>query len=243
MPLRFLNCGTIRPYFPRVETGITCLLAETNDGLVLVDTGLGVGDYLRSGRLMRFLTAAMRSPRDINETALYQVRGLGYQPTDVHHIVMTHLHVDHAGGLPDFPHAKVHIYQLEYEHIASGQASWEYIPAHWAHKPDWVIHPLTGEHWYDFDAIQLTGFIPEIWLIPLTGHTAGHSAVAIRNETGWVLHCGDATPFNMAVDEVPDRISKLLIGPYVPRIREFIKKHPEVQVVGAHMALRFYEKP
>jgi glyoxylase-like metal-dependent hydrolase (beta-lactamase superfamily II) len=240
MPVRFLNCGTMRPYFPRVENGITCLLAETNDGLVLVDTGFGVGDYLRPGRLMRFFTAAMRSPRDVNETALYQVRRLGHQPAAVRHIIMTHLHIDHAGGLPDFPHAKVHIYQPEYQHITSGHAGWEYIKAHWAHKPDWVIHSLAREHWYDFDAIQLKGFIPEIWLIPLTGHTPGHSAVAIRNGTGWVLHCGDAAPFNMAVDEVPDSISKLLLGPHVPRIREFMKKHPEVQAVGAHMALRFY---
>lgn len=47
---------------------------------------------------------------------------------------------------------------------------------------------------------------------------------------------GDAVPFNVAVDEVPDWISKLLIGPHVPRIREFMQAHPEVQVVGSHMA-------
>ena len=242
MSIRFLNCGTMRPYFPRVENGITCLLAETNDGLVLVDTGFGIGDYLHPGRFMRFFTAAMRSPCDVNETAIKQIERLGYRSIDVHHIIMTHLHLDHAGGLSDFPHAKVHVYQPEYEHIFDKHPGWEYIPSHWAHKPDWVIHRLSGEYWYDFDAIQLKPFIPEIWLVPLIGHAAGHSAVAIRSETGWVLHGGDAVPFNMAVDEIPDRISKLVLGPHVPRIREVMKKHPEVQIVSAHMALDFYER-
>lgn len=242
MTIRFLNCGSMHPYFPRVKNGITCLLAETNQGLVLVDTGFGTGDYQDSGRTMRFFLAVMRSPKDLNETAIYQVRRFGYQPEDVQNIIMTHLHIDHAGGLPDFPHARVHVYKPEYDHITVDRLGWEYHQAHWKHEPNWVTHELCRERWYDFDAIQLKGFEPEIWLVPLTGHTPGHSAVAIRTETGWVLHGGDAVPFNMAVDEVPERISRLLIGPHVPRIREFRNQHPEVQIVGAHMALDFYDK-
>ena len=163
MSIRILNCGSMHPYFPKVENGITCLLIESNEGLVLVDTGFGVNDFLHPGRLMRFFTAAMRSPRDVNETAIYQIRRLGYKPADVQNIIMTHLHLDHAGGLPDFPNAKVHVYEPEHQHVASGNAGWEYIKAHWAHKPDWVVHELSGERWFDFEAIHLKAFIPEIW--------------------------------------------------------------------------------
>lgn len=230
----------MRPYFPRVENGVTCLLIETNKGLALVDTGLGMNDFQNPGRLMRFFTGAMRSQRDINETAFYQIQRLGYKPTDLHNIIMTHMHLDHAGGLPDFPHAKVHIYEPEYEHIMNGKTGWEYIKAHWAHKPNWVVHELFGELWFDFKAIRLKEFAPEIWLIPLTGHTAGHCAVAVYTKTGWILHCGDAAPFNMAVNDAPDSISRLLIGPHVPTIREFMKGHPEIKFVSAHMALEFY---
>jgi len=240
MSIHFLNCGTMRPYFPRVENGITCLLIETNLGLVLIDTGLGIQDYLHPTKGMNFFLKMMRSPRDVRETALQQIQRLGYKPEDLHHIIQTHLHIDHAGGLRDFPHAKVHVHKSEYEHIMS-HFGWEYRSEHWAHNPDWLLHEPTGEKWYEFDATQLGGFEPEIWLVPLTGHTPGHSAVAVKRDQGWVLHGGDAVPFDVKVDEVPDWISRLAIGPNVPRIREFMKSHPEVQVVGSHMSLKFYE--
>lgn len=240
MPIRFLNCGTMRPYLPRVENGITCILIETNLGLVLVDTGLGIQDYLQPTRGMDFFLRLMRSPRDLRETAFHQIQRLGYQPDDLGQIIQTHLHLDHAGGLRDFPRAKIHLHRSEYEHIQT-RLSWEYRSEHWAHRPVWCPHEPGGEKWYDFDAIPLEGFEPEIWLVPLVGHTLGHCAVAIKRDQGWILHGGDAVPFDVKVDEVPDWISRLVIGPHVPRVREFMKSHPEVQVVGSHMSLKFYE--
>ena len=218
---------------------MTVLLVETNQGPVLVDSGIGTRDYQSKG-LMRLFLKGLRSRFDLNETALYQVRRLGYKMEDVRHIIQTHLHLDHAGGLPDFPHARIYLYQPEYDHIM-GHPGWEFYPGHWAHGPNWVVHELKGEKWYDFDAIRLDGFEPEIWLIPLTGHTPGHAAVAVKREQGWVLYGSDALPFNVLVDEVPDWISNIFGGPHVPRIRAFMKLHPEVQMVGGHMTLDFYE--
>ena len=242
MPIYLLNCGTMRPYFPRVENGVTCLLVETNQGPVLVDTGFGTRDYLSPNRSMNLFLSLMRSPRDINETALHQVQRLGYSPGNVGHIIQTHLHLDHAGGHPDFPHAQVHVLKQEYEHVMA-HTGWEYHPEHWAHGPSWVLHELLGEKWYDFSAICLPGFDPEIWLVPLTGHTPGHTAVAIQREHGWVLHGGDAVPFDVKVEDVSEWISNRMLGPYLRRMREFIKAHPEVQVVGSHMSLNFYTQP
>lgn len=242
MSIQILNCGTMRPYFPRVENGVTCLLVETNQGPVLVDTGLGLRDYKSPTKRMRFFTHMMRSPRDLAETALHQVRRLGYKPADVGHILMTHMHLDHAGGLPDFPQAKVHLFQLEYEYVLGGRTNIFFIKDHWAHGPDWVPHQLSGEKWYGFDAVRLYDFEPELWLVPLVGHTPGHSGVAVRSGDGWVFHGGDALPFNLGFDEVPDWLAKRFIGPHLPRLRDFMKAHPEVQVVGAHMSPDFYER-
>ena len=103
------------------------------------------------------------------------------------------------------------------------------------------MHETRDGKWYDFDALQLEGFEPEIWLVPLIGHTPGHTAVAIKQEQAWVVHGGDAVPFDMKVDEVPEWITKKMLGPHVPRIREFMKAHPEAKIVGSHMSLDFYE--
>ena len=232
----------MRPYFPLVENGVTCLLVETNHGPVLVDTGFGTRDYRSPTRSMDFFLKLMRASRNLNETALDQIQRRGFKPEDVKHIIQTHLHLDHAGGLPDFPHAKVHVLKAEYEHIRSHRG-WEYHAEHWSHGPDWVLHESSGKGWYDFEAIPLIGLDPEIWLVPLTGHTPGHMAVAVKQGQSWVLHAGDAVPFDMKVDEVPEWISKRLLGPHLPRLREFMKSHPEVQVVGSHMRLGFYERP
>ena len=190
---------------------------------------------------MDFFLKMMRSKRDINETALYQLGRLGYKREDVKHIIQTHLHLDHAGGLSDFPEAQIHVYKPEYDHIMSHR-SWEYIPDHWKHKPDWVLHELTGEKWFDFDAIQLEGFEPEIWLVPLIGHTPGHMAVVVKQDQAWVMHGGDAVPFNAMLENgPPDWLSKLMLGPHIPRIRQLIKSNPQIKLVGSHMSPDFYD--
>jgi len=232
----------MRPYFPPVENGVTCFLVETNQGPVLVDTGFGTQDYTNPGRRMDVFLKAMRSERDINETALYQIQRLGYKREDVKHIIQTHLHLDHAGGLSDFPHAQVHVYKPEHDHIMSHQ-SWEYIPDHWKHGPNWSLHSLADEKWFEFDAMQLKGFDPEIWLIPLTGHTPGHMAVAIKQDQNWVMHGGDAVPFNAMLENgPPDWVSKIMLGPHIPRIRQFIRSNPQIKLVGSHMKHEFYDK-
>ena len=40
---------------------------------------------------------------------------LGFSPDDVRHIVLTHLDFDHAGGIEDFPNARVHVLARERE--------------------------------------------------------------------------------------------------------------------------------
>ena len=209
MKVHHLNCGTMCPLGGRLVNGAGgvferatmvchCLLIETADGLVLVDSGLGTADVREpTRRLGREFSAMMGARLDLEETALRQVERLGFGADDVRHVVLTHLDLDHAGGISDFPAAKVHVLDREHDaalHKRTFLESRRYRSAQWAHDPTWVIHAVAGERWHEFDAVHaLSGASSgEVLLVPLFGHSRGHCAVAVRSDDGWLLHCGDA---------------------------------------------------
>src|SRR5215831_20343861 len=92
-----------------------CLAVESGQGLILVDTGVGLGDLADPrARLGGLFTHVVRPRTDPENTAVRRIEKLGFKPADVRHIVLTHLDLDHAGGLPDFPDAMVHCYAPEH---------------------------------------------------------------------------------------------------------------------------------
>jgi glyoxylase-like metal-dependent hydrolase (beta-lactamase superfamily II) len=256
MKIHHMNCGSLYAVYPRVKAITYCLLVESDDGLVLVDTGFGRQDYTEPSRLMRFFFYWTGVPRKIEETAAFQVQELGYQLSDVRHIVLTHLHLDHAGGLRDFPRAKVHIYREEYQAGMKPRGLMEraYDPSHWSHEPDWVFHDDQEVDWFGFRSIPIAeGLTPEIRLVPLPGHTRGHCGVAIGTERGWLLQCGDAaSPFHSAsdlhgldsrkhlIDVLPGWFVPRVIGTHVPRLRTLLRDHgDEVEAISAHDSYSF----
>ena len=82
--IHHLNCASMHPYVPAIDSIVNCLLIESDDGYLLVDTGFGRQDYLSPSPLVRAFTALLRTPRDLNETACAQVKRLGFDPQDVH---------------------------------------------------------------------------------------------------------------------------------------------------------------
>jgi glyoxylase-like metal-dependent hydrolase (beta-lactamase superfamily II) len=207
MRIHHLNCGSFCPHGRRLINGdggllergsivCHCLLIEAGDGLVLIDTGFGMEDARNPAQLgsaFRFLM----NPRPREETtALQQLEALGFLASDVKHIVTTHLDLDHAGGLPDFPQAEVHLLAAELAAALKPRLDEKlrYIGgAHWKHNPKWVEHGAGGDDWFGFESVRiLPGLDAEVLLVPLIGHSRGHTGVAIRDGEGWLLHCGDA---------------------------------------------------
>lgn len=150
MTVHHLDCATMCPYGGRRLLGsggpLTgrlvghCLLIETDRGLVLVDTGFGTGDVADPGRLGRAFLTAVRPRLTLAGTALHRIRALGHDPRDVRHIVLTHLDADHAGGLGDFPEARVHVLAEELaaaRTLATRGERDRYRPVQWAHRPHW----------------------------------------------------------------------------------------------------------
>ena len=208
MRIHYLRCGTDCPVggalfdgFSKGPLGlIPCAaqLIETSDGLVLIDTGYGMQDVRRPHpRLSKFFHALLNIQFREEETAIHQVRALGYRPEDVRHIVLTHLDFDHAGGLEDFPHARVHVMEAERDAAERTRRGFiarrRYRPVQWDDVRDWRTYAGGGETWFGFDSVRaLDGLPPEILMVPLPGHTWGHAGVAVQTGEGWVLNAGDA---------------------------------------------------
>jgi glyoxylase-like metal-dependent hydrolase (beta-lactamase superfamily II) len=219
---------------------------------VLVDTGLGTGDIANPGQLGRPFRAMIRPQLRESETAVAQVRALGFDPADVHHIIATHLDLDHSGGLPDFPVAKVHLLTAERDAAMkpTTREGLRYIPAHWPHNPRWATHDsgAGGDEWFGFESVRvLPGSEVEILLIPLPGHSRGHTGVAIRRPDGWLLHCGDAFFFHGEVENPPRcplglRVFQTLTQSdgkarrqNQERLRELAQRHgDEVELICSH---------
>lgn len=205
MRIHHLNCGSLCPHGGRFlggEGGLLataeivchCLAIESDDGLVLVDTGFGIDDARNPRRLGPFFRLMNAKPRT-ETTALKQLEALGFAAADVRHVVATHLDPDHSGGLPDFPEAEVHVLSTELDAALDPRLRDRprYLGAHWKHSPRWVRHDAGGDEWFDFESVRiLPAAGTEIVLVPLHGHSLGHTGVAVRTGGGWLLHCGDA---------------------------------------------------
>ena len=167
------------------------LLEHPVQGLVLVDTGYGrrsaadLADY--PGRMpTKVLGIEMDRP------AADALDDLGYTPEDVWHVVLTHGHMDHVGGLEDFPEAEVHADATEWVACKHSRLTRGYrlpepmvdrdaIPVLWEDEPygPFAKHAdLFGDG--------------SVVLLPAPGHTVGSLMVLVNLAGGSVLYTGDA---------------------------------------------------
>lgn len=156
-----------------------CLVVDTGEHLVLVDTG--AGDLApTTGKLRDNLKMAGISSDEIDVVAL------------------THGHPDHIGGITDaegkpmFPNARFVMWKDEWDFWTSGQAE-EHLDEHikellvaFARKN---LPPIQ-------DCVDLveneTEIVPGIRAISAPGHTPGHMALEISSEGIQLLCIGDA---------------------------------------------------
>ncbi len=207
MKIHHLNCGSMCPACKKLIQGsgswlqsanlcCHCLAIETQDGLVLVDTGFGVQDIIKPQQLGLSFRAIAQPQLKLEETAIYQLDKLGFKRHDVKHIALTHLDLDHAGGLSDFPGANVHVHYREIDAALAPQdwrAKHRYRSHQFNHQPRWQNVEDSEETWFGFDNVKrLKGVVEDILLIPLAGHTEGHCGVAIKQKNNkWLFHVGD----------------------------------------------------
>jgi glyoxylase-like metal-dependent hydrolase (beta-lactamase superfamily II) len=248
MKVHHLNCGTMAS--PGAPVICHVLLVETDNGLVLVDSGFGLQDCRDPSRIgpSRHL---IRPIFDVGETAVRQVEALGFRHDDVRHIITTHFDIDHIGGIADFPEAQIHVTEAEVLGAMRPPTRAEkarFRPAQWAHGPSIVEHDPNGETWRGFAAAKELDIIaPGIVLISMPGHTRGHACIAVDAGHRWVLHGGDAFYYRGTLDghsRVPIslKLFERIVAFDSKRVRDnharlaelYARKEPDLFIVSAH---------
>lgn len=167
---------------------------ERPDGLVLIDTGWSRRTCAfpddDPGVAQRLLLGLSVKPEDALAS---QLISLGYAPGDVRHVVATHLHADHVGGVVDFERATVHVHDRELVASARGlrggySSAMRSLPrvAPYTLDPTPALgFPFSKDLFGDGSVLLLDG----------RGHTAGSVVVAVKLQDGWTLHAGDAAQY------------------------------------------------
>lgn len=174
------------------------LLEHPGVGPVLIDTGyhasVAVSSKENLGRFGAFITRGIEM--DAKQTVAAQLRERGIEPRDVRVVVMTHLHLDHASAMADFPQATFLIAQEEWDAATDGQP-WRhgYVPRQFDHAFDYRL--------VDFDSDEADSFSSfgrafdvfgdgSVRIVYTPGHTLGHLSVVVRTKGREVLVAGDA---------------------------------------------------
>jgi glyoxylase-like metal-dependent hydrolase (beta-lactamase superfamily II) len=164
-----------------LDVADTGFLVNTGKQLILVD--VGAGTWWGGGALGR-LAGSLRSA--------------GYTPADVNIVLVTHLHSDHVGGLTTqdgkrvFPHADVYVAKAESDFWLSPDVaarapkdaqpffqSAQAIAAPYIKAGKW--HTLGGSE----------PMVDGMTLVPLPGHTPGHTGYEFSSQGHKVLFWGD----------------------------------------------------
>ncbi len=174
------------------ETSVNAFLVNTGDRLVLIDAGTGdlMGPAL--GKLVANIEAS------------------GYKTADIDHVILTHIHADHSGGLVIngkrvFENAILHVNERETKFWLKADAK---------AKADKVLGPqidqaekCVGPY---VEAGKLKTFgdnaapIPGFGSVLHAGHTPGHSGIIVESKGQKIVFWGDIAHGDVLQFDQPD---------------------------------------
>jgi N-acyl homoserine lactone hydrolase len=161
------------------------IVVDTGQGAHLLETGKSLHPYVRWEVAFRIEPEQEIGP---------QLRTLGVGSRDVKRVVLTHLHMDHDGGLTHFPDSEILVASGELK-TASGFIGRlrGYLPQRWPSWFDPKPLDLATEKFGPFAASRRLTAAGDVVAVATPGHTANHISVIVQDgDTAYFL-AGDTS--------------------------------------------------
>lgn len=174
----------------QLEIPFTVTLVNTGKELILFDTGNGgtTGRRPNAGNLLALLAEA------------------GYSAEQVDHVVMTHFHPDHIGGLmedgkPAFPNAAYVMPAAEYDFWSPVEKAEAEATARVGKLVQSNVVPMAAKTTFIKPGDTV---VSGIEAVDTSGHTPGHTAYHIESEGGRLMLLGDVCNHYVVSLQRPD---------------------------------------
>lgn len=218
------------------------LVEHPSAGLVLIDAGLhpsvAVKPRENFGRVT--LLAFRDLQMDAGQALPAQLRERNLDPSAVRAVVMTHLHVDHASGISEFPGATFLVSRAEWDAAGDQGPTHGYVKRQFDHAFDYRLLDFDGP-----DVVSFSGFARSfdvfgdgaLRVVYTPGHTLGHMSVVLRTARGEVLVAGDAMYLRrtLADTHLPYRTEdEHLFRRSLREIRQYANETPGALIIPGH---------
>ena len=176
-----------------------------------------------------------------------QLRRVGENPAKLRWAILSHVHLDHAGGLMDLPHLQVLLTreELQFANNPEVQAKGYVIAAHTGRLPKQEAPTLQFESkpYETFDESADLYKDGTVVVVPLRGHTPGSVGIFVNlSPARRLFYVGDAVDDERGFEE---RVGKSLIlkdsdndevlaNQIVGRLSELHEKVPGLAIIPAH---------
>jgi glyoxylase-like metal-dependent hydrolase (beta-lactamase superfamily II) len=235
---------------PVVLSNTVAVCVHDDGTLTLIDCGWSEEVCADAPRVLGAVAARLATiDARRGESAVAQLRALGFPPSAVRTIVATHLHWDHIGGACDFPDAEVLTSEQELadHHRLSGPVG--YRAADLARAGRVTPVRLDGPPMFGFPRSHALS--SDVVMLDARGHTGGSIAVVLRGPAGAFVHVGDAV---YQTWELHEGAKPSLLGRMLARdrkalaetracIRQCARELPGARIVPSHDASVFAELP
>lgn len=205
-PLRQLQTVLTRTGW--TEIPMRAWLIEHPDGLILIDTGQNAR-VNEPGYLPResiYFRRGLRTRITPQEEVGPRIRALGFDPEDIRYTVLTHLHLDHDGGLEHVVNSEVITTDIEFRRASGllGRAR-GYLPHRWppGFNPSRIT--LRDKPYGPFP--RSYELARGVTIVGTPGHTPGHISVVLEGEPR-LFFAGDASYNEDLLNEgIPDGLA------------------------------------